>query len=179
MNTDFLKDGQLEFRRLRSSAEKALDQVGDTDFFRSPGEDQNSLAILVKHLAGNMRSRWRDFSTSDGEKADRNRDQEFVLTEADTRVALMEAWDRGWTLLFGVMDEAAEVGLDHAITIRGEPFTVRQAILRQMTHAAYHVGQIVQLAHRWRGTEWSYLSIPPGRSQEFNAAPGAYRADER
>ncbi len=179
MNTDFLEDGQLEFHRLRDSAEKALDQVDEADFFRSPGEDQNSLAILVKHLAGNMRSRWRDFATSDGEKADRNRDPEFVLTEADTRTALMEAWDGGWTLLFEGLHEAAEVGLDHGITIRGEPFTVRQAILRQMTHAAYHVGQIVQLAHRWRESEWSYLSIPPRRSQEFNAAPGAYRTGER
>jgi len=164
----------LELRRLEKLARKALDQVDDEAFFAELGEEENSLAIVVKHMAGNMRSRWRDFLTSDGEKPDRHRDREFVLEQGDTREELMRRWEASWGLLFAAVEPLEGGQLLTTVTIRGEPHTVLQAIQRQLSHYAYHVGQIVSLARHWVGTGWESLSVPRGGSEAFNRAPDAY-----
>lgn len=163
-----------ELRRQKDLAEKAMGQVDDRAFFASASESDNSIAILVKHMAGNMRSRWRDFLTTDGEKPDRHRDSEFALTGEDTRAALTRRWQEGWQLLF---DAVAPLGLEdlaRTVTIRGEAFTVLQALLRQLTHYSYHVGQIVLLAKQHAGDGWRSLSIPRGESGRFAAERGSY-----
>jgi hypothetical protein len=163
-----------ELRRLQGLAEKAMAQVDDDDFFATLGDDENSIAIVVKHLAGNLRSRFRDFLTTDGEKPDRNRDGEFVITPEDTRQALLAAWQEGWHILFAALEPLAAADLGRTVTIRGEPLTVLQAVTRQLTHYAYHVGQVVLLARHHAGGRWESLSIPRGRSTEFNRAPAPY-----
>ena len=173
-----LDDLRSEYRRLKRLAERALAQVSDADFFRSLGPESNSPAILVKHMAGNMRSRWRDFLTTDGEKPDRNRDTEFVIGDEDTREALMERWQDAWALTLGELDDLTDAHLSTSVTIRGEPFTVSRAIARQFSHYAYHVGQIVQLAMHYAGDDWKTLSIPRGESEAFNLAPDRYREEE-
>jgi hypothetical protein len=171
---DHLDDIRREYRRLRRLAERALDQMDDRAYFAAPSEGTNSAAVVVKHMAGNMWSRWREFLTSDGEKPDRNRDGEFVIGEEDTRERLTAAWERGWTALFAAIDPLGPEDLDRTVTIRGEGLTVWQAILRQLTHYAYHVGQIVTLARNAAGERWVSLSVPPGQSAAFNARPKPY-----
>ncbi len=166
----FLDDTVLQFRKYKGLADRALAQVGDADLFRALDPESNSIAHVVKHLAGNMRSRWRDFLTSDGEKPDRDRDSEFELDAGDTKAALLERWEAGWTLLFGALGALAPGDLLRSVAIRGEPHTVMQAIDRQLTHYAYHVGQIVMLARHFTGTRWVSLSIPKGRSREFEVS---------
>ncbi len=170
----FMTGAVREFRRLQDLAERALAQVDDEGFFRVRGEDGNSPAVLVKHVAGNLRSRWRDFLTSDGEKPDRRRDTEFELDEADDRAALMARWRDAWAILHDALDPLDDGDLERTVTIRGEPHTVLQAVSRQLTHYAYHVGQIVLLARLEAGAAWQSLSVPRGRSQAFNAAPKRY-----
>ncbi len=186
------EDVLREFRRLKRGAEKALAQVDDEEFFHALDAESNSLAVLVKHLAGNQRSRWMDFLTSDGEKPDRQRDSEFVIEDGDTRAALMERWERGWKYLFDALEPLGEADLMRSVTIRGEPHTVVQAVNRQLTHYGAHVGQIVFLAKhlvcsRWPRTQapsegdaqavpppgawvrgWQTLSVPRGQSEQFN-----------
>lgn len=164
----YLEDALGELRRLKRQAEKALAQVGDDDFFRTLDPESNSLAVLVKHLAGNQRSRWMDFLTSDGEKPDRNRDSEFVIEPADTRAALMERWERGWKYLFDALEPLGEDDLMRTVQIRGEPHTIVQAVNRQLSHYAAHVGQIVFLAKHLAGPNWKTLSVPRGQSVAFN-----------
>ena len=168
----FLEDAVLQFRKYRRLAEGALAQVADADLFRTldADADSNSIAIVMKHMSGNMRSRWRDFLTTDGEKPDRARDTEFELDPADTRAALTARWDEGWQALFAALDDLAPDLLLATVTIRGEPHTVLQAINRQLTHYAYHVGQIVFLARHFAGARWTSLSIPKGKSKEFDVA---------
>ena len=173
-----LDDLRSEYRRLKQLAERALAQVSDADFFRSLGPESNSPAILVKHMSGNMRSRWRDFMTTDGEKPDRHRDTEFVIGDEDTREALMERWQDAWDLTLGELGDLTDAHLSTSVTIRGEPFTVSRAIARQLSHYAYHVGQIVQLAMHYAGDDWKTLSIPKGGSEAFNRAPGRYGEEE-
>lgn len=169
--TDLLR---RELARLKDLAERALAQVSDEQFFTAPGAEGNSLATLVKHMAGNMRSRWTDFLTTDGEKPNRNRDMEFVLTAEDTRPALMERWEASWQLLFAAIQPLSEEDFARTVTIRGEPLTVLQAVNRQLTHYAYHVGQIVYLAKYYAGPRWESLSVPKGQSEEFNQNPESY-----
>lgn len=157
-----------EFESYRRMAERALAQVDDSGFFATPGPETNSLAIIVKHMAGNLRSRWTDFLTTDGEKPDRNREMEFQLTEADTRAALMERWDAGWELVERELGALGDGDLGRTVVIRWEPHTVLQAIQRQLTHAAYHIGQITLLARHY-APEWRSLTIPRGESDAFNA----------
>ena len=173
-----LDDLRSEYRRLKQLAERALAQVSAEDYFRSLGPESNSPAILVKHIAGNMRSRWRDFLTTDGEKPDRHRDTEFVLGHEDTREALTERWQDAWDLTLGELAELTDAQLSTTVTIRGEPFTVSRAIARQLSHYAYHVGQIVQLAMHYAGSDWETLSIPRGGSQAFNRAPARYQEED-
>jgi hypothetical protein len=163
-----------ELRRLEDVAERALAQVDDEAFFAGATERDNGIAITVKHLAGNMRSRWRDFLTSDGEKPDRQRDTEFVLAPGDTRAALMARWRAGWELVFHALEPLAPADLDRTVTIRGEPLTVFQAIVRQLAHYAYHVGQLVLTAKRHARGEWQSLSIPRGESARFGERPEPY-----
>lgn len=170
----FMREAEREFRRLQDLAERALAQVDEAAFFRVRGEDGNSLAVLVKHLAGNLRSRWRDFLTSDGEKPDRHRDTEFELDDADSRAALMARWSEAWGILAATLAPLDDGDLLRTVTIRGESHTVRQAVSRQLTHYAYHVGQIVLLARQEVGAAWRSLSVPRGQSQAFNADPQRY-----
>lgn len=163
----YLTDALLQFQKLKSQVEKSLNQVSDRNFFRQLDPESNSLAIIVKHMAGNMRSRWRDFLTSDGEKQDRHRDTEFELTTDDTRETIMARWERGWQYLFDSIEPLKPDDLEKTITIRSEPHTVMEAINRQLTHYSYHLGQIAYLARHYAGEKWDTLSIPKGKSEEF------------
>jgi hypothetical protein len=163
----WLSDVLLQFRKYKAMAEAALAQVDDADFFRAIDPESNSIALVVKHLANNMRSRWTDFLTTDGEKPDRNRDSEFERESADSREGLRVRWEAGWTLTFAAIEPLQEADLLAEIPIRGQAHTVMQAVHRQLTHYAYHVGQIVFLAKHFAGSRWKSLSIPKGRSKDF------------
>jgi hypothetical protein len=147
--------------------EGAMGQLRDEDFFVALDPEANSIAILVKHLAGNMRSRFTDFLTSDGEKADRFRDREFEINAATTRAEVMTWWEEGWNCVFSAIDPLKPEDVMRIVTIRGEPHTVLQAINRQIAHYAQHIGQIVFLAKHFRSAEWKTLTIPRGKSEEF------------
>ncbi|MGE3802575.1 MAG: DUF1572 family protein [Candidatus Kapaibacterium sp.] len=170
----FLTLARHEFHRLKSLAEKGIAQVDPTNFFARSDGESNSIAILVKHMSGNLRSRWTDFLTTDGEKPNRNRDTEFEVEDSETAEHLMSDWEDCWNVLFNTLEELTPDDLTRTITIRGEEFLVYQAITRQISHYAYHVGQIVMLAKRWRSGEWQTLSIARGRSEEFRANPEKY-----
>jgi hypothetical protein len=157
------------FRGYKRMADGALTQLSDKDFFYLPDPESNSVALIVKHLAGNLRSRWTDFLTTDGEKPDRNRDQEFILTNGDTREDLMRYWERSWETVFNSIKGLKPADIAHTVHIRSEPHTVMQAANRSMLHIAYHVGQILFLGKHLRGAEWKTLSIPKGKSAEVNA----------
>lgn len=168
---NFKKDAIESFRNYKKMSERAMEQVSDEEFFTAIDAEANSIAVIVKHIAGNLRSRWTDFLTSDGEKPDRNRDAEFEMI-GDTRVSLMEFWERGWRTLFEAVEPLAAEDFSRIVTIRGEPHTVVEAINRQMTHYAYHAGQIIFLAKYFRSTEWKTLSTPKNRSAEFAETAG-------
>jgi hypothetical protein len=157
------------FRGYKRLADASLAQVDDQGFFYLPDPESNSIAIVVKHIAGNLRSRWSDFLTSDGEKPDRNRDQEFILTPADTREDLMRRWEAGFEAVFANLRSLKPEDVSRTVYIRNEPHTVLQAMLRSVTHVAHHIGQIVFLAKHLRSEEWKTLSIPKGKSAEYNA----------
>jgi len=142
-------------------------QCSDEALFTILDTESNSIAIIVKHMAGNMRSRWTDFLTTDGEKPDRNRDTEFDEPPR-TRTELMELWERGWKLLLSALEPLSDADLTRTITIRTEPHSVTQAINRQVAHYSYHVGQIVYLARHFAGDKWQTLTIPKKKSAEFN-----------
>ncbi len=161
------------FRGLRGHkrlADDAIAQLSDEQFFALPSSDGNSVAILVKHMAGNMRSRFTDFLTSDGEKPDRNRDEEFLMHSAATRDEILRSWEQQWQLVFDTINSLQPDDLERSIAIRGQPHTVLQALNRAVLHLAYHSGQIVFLAKHWKGAEWRSLSIPKGQSQRVDAA---------
>ena len=172
---NYKSDAISTFRSYKSLAERSLAQVDDGEFFVTIGPESNSLAILVKHIAGNLRSRFTDFLSTDGEKPDRNRDTEFEII-SDSREELMDLWENGWKVLFETLDALEPEVLGESVTIRGEPHTVVEALNRQMTHYAYHVGQIVLLAKNFRGKEWKTLSVPKGKSEEFRAFMEARQA---
>ena len=157
----------FSFRKQKDAAEKALQQLDADQFFRKPGEHSNSVAIVVKHVAGNLLSRWTDFLTSDGEKPTRARDTEFLIEPADSRANLMERWQNAWAALFRSLEGLEESDWLKMITIRGEEHTVLQAIHRSLTHTSYHVGQIVYLARLLKADGWTWITIPPGQSKQF------------
>jgi hypothetical protein len=165
--THYLDEARRQMRGHKRMGEGALTQLKDEEFFVALDPESNSVAILVKHLAGNMRSRFTDFLTSDGEKPDRFRDQEFELTSATTRAEVMKWWKEGWARVFEAIDPLKPDDVMRTVTIRGEPHTVLQAINRQIAHYAQHIGQIVFLAKHLRSAEWKTLSIPRGKSEEF------------
>lgn len=164
---NYLKDALASFRNYKKMAERAMEQVSDEEFFKTIDAESNSIAVIVKHIAGNQRSRWTDFLTSDGEKETRNRDTEFEMT-GDTRESLMRFWDEGWQTLFDAIEPLTPEDFSRFVTIRGEPHTIIEAINRQLTHYAYHVGQITFLAKHFRSTDWKTLSVPRNKSAEFN-----------
>jgi uncharacterized damage-inducible protein DinB len=163
----YLEDSFRAFRGYRHLAEGAIAQVSDDDLFKLIDAEANSIATVMQHIAGNMRSRWTDFLTSDGEKPDRHRDREFEQRRA-TRDELMKEWNEAWELTLATIQSLKPGDVLREITIRGEKHTVLWAIQRQVTHYAYHVGQIVFLAKHFRGAEWKSLSIPKGKSEEVN-----------
>jgi Protein of unknown function (DUF1572) len=161
--TSYLEDAAEILRTYRKMAERAMAQVRDEDLFTVLDGEENSIGLIVKHMAGNMRSRWTDFLTSDGEKPDRNRDSEFVEPPA-TRESLMALWDAGWKLVFAAIEPLTEADLARTVTIRGEAHSVMQAINRQIAHYASHIGQIVLLAKHFAGEDWRTLSIPKAKA---------------
>ena len=167
--THYLDEVRRQFRGHKRLAEGAMAQLKDEELFTTLDPESNSIAILVKHLGGNMRSRFTDFLTSDGEKPDRNRDQEFEITSATTRAEVMRWWEEGWARVFAAVEALKPEDVMRTVTIRGEPHTVMQAINRQIAHYAQHTGQIVFLAKHFRSGEWKTLSVPRGKSTEFNA----------
>ena len=165
-----LKQIDFEFARHRSLAERAMEELSDDEFFHRPAPHVNSVAIVVKHLAGNLASRWSDFLNTDGEKPSRDRDAEFAILDQDTRPTLMAAWQQGWTILMETISELDATQLSQMVTIRDEPHAVSQALLRSMTHVAYHVGQILYVVRLLR-PDASWATVPPGHAA---ARPGTY-----
>jgi uncharacterized damage-inducible protein DinB len=176
--TSYLEDSLTLFRYYKKLAERAMEQVTDEQLFAILDEESNSIGIVVKHMAGNMRSRWTDFLTSDGEKPDRDRDSEFVDPPA-TRKALLAVWEDGWTRLFRALEPLSDADLGRTVTIRGEPHSVMQAVNRQVAHYAHHVGQIVMLAKHFAHDRWQSLSVPRNRSAEFNRRVTAGELSQR
>jgi hypothetical protein len=166
----YLEEAFRSLRGHKRLAEGAMAQLSEEQFFAWPDAGSNSVAIIVKHMAGNMRSRFTDFLTSDGEKPDRDRDTEFIIATDTSRAEILEAWERNWQVVFDTIHSLSGDDLARLVTIRGEPHSVLQAINRQVAHYAYHVGQIVFLAKHWKGSEWKSLSVPIGQSAALNLA---------
>lgn len=165
----YLADALRTFRYYKRLAERALAQISDEDFFRTIDDESNSIAVNIKHMAGNMLSRWTDFLTTDGEKPERNRDLEFVMLPETTKEEMLAYWEKGWQVTFDAVEPLMPDDLMRTITIRGQDHTVVQAINRQLAHYAYHVGQIVYLAKHFKASDWQSLSVPKNRSAEFTA----------
>ena len=161
---------ESEYRRYKGLADRAIAQLEDDQLARTDDPAGNSVAVIVRHLAGNFRSRFTDFLMTDGEKPWRDRDSEFVAPDTD-RAALLRDWEHGWSVLFATLAELDDDHLGRTVTIRGVPLTVLEALHRSLSHAAYHVGQIVLLARGMRGAEWRSLSIPRGGTAAYNANP--------
>ena len=167
----YLETVSATFKSQKLLAEQALTQLESADFHRVLDPEGNSVAVIVKHLSGNMRSRWCDFLTSDGEKPDRHRDKEFI-DDAAPPAEVMQVWEAGWAELFAALDALTPQDLTRTVTIRGAKHSVLEAVERQTAHYAQHVGQIVLLAKHFKGADWHTLSIAKGQSQAFNAARG-------
>ena len=176
--TSYLEDSLTLFGYYKKLAERAMEQAADAHLFQVLDGESNSIAIIVKHMAGNMRSRWMNFLTSDGEKPDRNRDSEFEDPPA-TRESLMKLWDQGWNYLFTALEPLSDPDMDRTITIRGEAHSVMQAINRQIGHYAYHCGQIVFVAKHFQSATWKPLTVPRGKSTDFNQKVGTGEASQR
>jgi uncharacterized damage-inducible protein DinB len=175
LSTSYLQDSLGLFRYYKKLGDRAMAQCPDEALFITLDAESNSIAVIVKHMSGNMRSRWRDFLTTDGEKPDRNRDTEFE-TPPDTRVQLVEMWERSWKYVFDALEPLTEADLTRTVTIRSEPHSVMQAINRQIAHYAHHVGQILLLAKHLtfsKTGEWESLSVPRGKSADMNAKVAA------
>lgn len=176
--TSYVEDSLELLRYYKKLADRAMEQVSDEQLFTTLDGESNSIAIVVKHIAGNMRSRFTDFLTSDGEKPNRNRDSEFV-DPPNTRQALTEIWENGWKIVFAALEPLTDQDLGRTITIRGEAHSVMQAINRAVAHYATHIGQIVMLAKHLAHDHWKSLSVPRGLSQEFNRRVSAGVASQR
>ena len=167
-STSYIRDAEKIFHYYKHLAERAIAQVPDEALTRCPDAESNSIALIVKHMAGNMRSRWIDFVLSDGEKPNRHRDTEFEAPPL-TREELLAMWDDGWKCVFDAIAPLDDVDLGRTVMIRNEPHSVMQAIQRQIAHYSYHIGQIVFVAKHCAGERWTSLSIPRGQSSEFAA----------
>jgi len=165
----YLTDALQTFRDCKKLAERACAQVSDEDFFATLDPESNSIAVNLKHMAGNMLSRWTDFLTTDGEKPNRERDMEFEMLSGTTKDELLVYWEQGWQCVFAAIEPLSPDDLLRTVLIRGQEHTVMQAINRQIAHYSYHVGQIVYLAKHFKSSEWQTLSVPRNKSAEFNA----------
>ena len=174
----YLEDSISLFRHYKVLAERAMAQATDGQLFEPLDGEANSIAVLVKHMAGNMRSRWTGFPEADGEKPDRRRDAEFE-DPPPTRASLLVVWEEGWRCLFDALEPLREEDLARTTTIRGEAHSVMQAINRQMAHYSYHCGQIVLLAKHFSQANWQSLTVPRGKSEEFNRRVQAGEASQR
>lgn len=164
----FVNETIKVFRQYKELAERAMEQLDDTAFFRESGPRSPSAAMIVKHVAGNLKSRWTDFLTTDGEKPDRNRDSEFEISARDTRESLGAFWEEGWNALFASLESLRTADLEKTITIRGEPHSVPLAVQRSLAHTSYHAGQITYVSRLSKEGDWKWLTIAPGKSKEFN-----------
>jgi hypothetical protein len=174
--THYIEEARRQLRGQKRLAESAIAQLKDEELFATIDPESNPIAILIKHMAGNMRSRFSDFLTTDGEKPERFRDQEFELNASTTRDDVMHWWDEGWAQVFAAIDSLKPEDVMHTVTIRGEPHTVLQAVNRQIAHYAGHIGQIIFLAKHLRSNQWNTLSIPRGKSEEYKTArPKPYK----
>ena len=173
----YLDDALRQLRKLKTQADQALAQTTDEHLFATLDPEANSIAVIMKHMGGNMRSRWTDFLTTDGEKPDRERDTEFELSSTETREFVVSQWERGWATVLGAIAALTPADLGTTVRIRGESHSVIEAINRQTSHYAAHVGQIVLLAKHYAGARWKTLSIPRGKSKEFDVSKsgGTYR----
>jgi hypothetical protein len=178
LTTSYVTDSISLFRYYKKLAEGAIAQVADEQLTTTLDTEMNSIAIVVKHIAGNMRSRWTDFLESDGEKPDRHRDTEFEAPPA-RRAELMAMWEDGWARLFAALEPLTDADLGRTVTIRGEAHSVMQAINRQLAHYSYHVGQIVMLAKHFQAGQWRSLTVPRGKSGEFNRRVESGGASQR
>lgn len=165
---NFLEATIGQFRLQKKLAERAMDQVNDEQFFAQLDPESNGIASIVKHVAGNLRSRWTDFLASDGEKPDRKRDKEFLKEATDTRASLLASWETSWQCLLDSLEELTPADLNKTVRIVSEPHSSTQAIQRSLAHTAQHVGQIILLAKHYAGAQWRTLSIPRGKSDEFH-----------
>jgi hypothetical protein len=166
----YLKDVLSQFRLYKRLAEKAIAQISDQQFFFTLGDESNSIALIMKHIGNQQRSRWTNFLISDGEKPDRHRDSEFEKEIKDTKQSILQLWESGWGCLFQALEPFKSEDLARQVLIRGESVTVVEAIDRQLTHYACHVGQIMLIAKHLAKDKWRSLSIPRGKSEEFNLA---------
>jgi hypothetical protein len=180
LTTSYVKDSTELFRYYKKLVERAIAQCPDESLFTELDTESNCIAVIVKHMAGNMRSRWKDFLTTDGEKPDRNRDAEFEAPPK-THVELMELWESGWKYLFDALDPLTDEDVTHTVTIRTEPHSVMQAINRQIAHYSYHVGQITFLAKHFaaQSGQWTAVTIPRKKSGDFNARVASGQASQR
>jgi len=178
--TSYLQDSIELFRYYKKLSERAMEQCPDEGLFATLDGESNSIAIVVKHMVGNMRSRWTDFLTSDGEKPDRHRDTEFEVPPK-SRQELLDSWERGWKYLFDALGSLSDADLTRTVTIRTEPHSVMQAINRQVAHYSYHVGQIAFLAKHFaaQSGKWTAITVPRKRSAEFNAKVASGQASQR
>ena len=167
---NYLDDAIASLKTAKKLADKAVAQMKDDELFVTLDEESNSVAVIMKHMAGNMFSRWTDFLTSDGEKPDRNRDMEFVIESNTTKADVLDYWERGWACVFAALEPLTLADFEKTVMIRAEAHTIVQAINRQLMHYSYHIGQIVYLAKHFRSTEWTSLSVPRNKSAEFNAS---------
>jgi hypothetical protein len=177
-STSYIEDSLSLFRYYKKLSEGAMEQLSDEQLFTALDEEMNSVAIIVKHMAGNMRSRWTDFLISDGEKPERNRDSEFVAPPT-TRAELMRVWNDGWERIFHALEPLSDADLAREVLIRSEPHSVMQAITRQIAHYSYHSGQFVFLAKHQKGSSWKTLSVPLNNSADFNRRVLAGEASQR
>ncbi len=177
-STSYLQDSLSLFRYYKKLTERAMEQVTDEQLFAVLDGEMNCIAIIVKHLVGNMRSRWTDFLVSDGEKPDRKRDTEFE-NPPTTRAALMKMWEEGWNSVFTALEPLSDADIERTVPIRGEPHSVMQAINRQIAHYAYHCGQIVFLAKHLQASQWKSLTVPRGKSEDFNQRVASKEISQR
>jgi hypothetical protein len=172
----YLEETFRQMRGQKRLAEGAISQLSDEELFRIVDPESNSVAIIMKHMAGNMRSRFTDFLTTDGEKPTRHRDQEFIIDSNTKREDVMSNWEEGWNIVLTTIQSLKPEDVTKTVTVRGDTHTVLQAINRQIAHYAHHSGQILFLAKHLRGAEWKTLSVPRGKSEEYNAAKGMIRS---
>ncbi len=177
-STSYLRDSLSLFRYYKKLTERAMEQVTDEQLFAVLDGEMNCIAIIVKHLVGNMRSRWTDFLVSDGEKPDRKRDTEFEAPP-ETRAELMKMWEQGWDYVFNALEPLSDADIERTVPIRGEAHSVMQAINRQIAHYAYHCGQIVFLAKHLQAKQWKALTVPRGKSEDFNQRVAAKEISQR